>query len=62
MICRTYTPNGNSKNSSNVWIFQVDYMVSKEIMQTYDAHQLNHNQAAEIDNLIWYFSELFKRN
>ena len=29
-------------------------------MQTYDAHQLNHNQAAEIDNLIWYFSELFK--
>ena len=21
---------------------------------------LNHNQAAEIDNLIWYFSELFK--
>ena len=36
-------------------------MVSKsEIMQTYDAHQLNHNQAAEIDNLIWYFSELFK--
>ena len=36
-------------------------MVSKsEIMQTYDAYQLNHNQAAEIDNLIWYFSELFK--
>ena len=29
-------------------------------MQTYDAYQLNHNQAAEIDNLIWYFSELFK--
>ncbi|MDI6926909.1 glycerate kinase, partial [Escherichia coli] len=28
--------------------------------RTYDAYQLNHNQAAEIDNLIWYFSELFK--
>ncbi|AFR72824.1 putative glycerate kinase [Staphylococcus aureus 08BA02176] len=36
------------------------YGKQSEIMQTYDAHQLNHNQAAEIDNLIWYFSELFK--
>ncbi|MCQ1321050.1 glycerate kinase [Staphylococcus aureus] len=36
------------------------YGKQSEIMQIYDAHQLNHNQAAEIDNLIWYFSELFK--
>ncbi|HDH1102243.1 TPA: glycerate kinase [Staphylococcus aureus] len=36
------------------------YGKQSEIMQTYDAYQLNHNQAAEIDNLIWYFSELFK--
>ncbi|MBO0928203.1 glycerate kinase [Staphylococcus sp. 30400_3112M30941] len=36
------------------------YGKQSEIMQTYEAHQLNHNQAAEIDNLIWYFSELFK--
>lgn len=36
------------------------YGKQSEIMQTYGAHQLNHNQAAEIDNLIWYFSELLK--
>ena len=37
------------------------YGKQSEIMQTYDAYQLNHNQAAEIDNLIWYFSELFEK-
>ena len=29
-------------------------------MQTYQTFQLNQNEAAEIDNLVWYFSELFK--
>lgn len=31
-----------------------------EIMQTYESLDLSQNEAAEIDNLIWYFSELFK--
>ncbi len=29
-------------------------------MQTYESLDLSQNEAAEIDNLIWYFSELFK--
>ena len=33
-----------------------------EIMQTYESLDLSQNEAAEIDNLIWYFSELFRMN
>ena len=29
-------------------------------MKTYETHQLTREKAAEIDNLIWYFSELVK--
>ena len=36
------------------------YGKQSEIMQTYQAHGLTQNEAAEIDNLVWYFSELFK--
>lgn len=36
------------------------YGKQSEIMQTYQTFQLNQNEAAEIDNLVWYFSELFK--
>ncbi|EHJ08006.1 glycerate kinase [Staphylococcus simiae] len=36
------------------------YGKNSEIMQTYKSHHLSHNEAAEIDNLVWYFSELFK--
>ncbi|MEJ7422839.1 glycerate kinase, partial [Staphylococcus haemolyticus] len=31
-----------------------------EIMQTYEAYGLTREKAAEIDNLVWYFSEIFK--
>ena len=36
------------------------YGKKSEIMQTYESLDLSQNEAAEIDNLIWYFSELFK--
>ncbi len=36
------------------------YGKQSEIMQTYQTFHLNQNEAAEIDNLVWYFSELFK--
>ncbi|RRJ08684.1 glycerate kinase, partial [Pseudomonas aeruginosa] len=31
-----------------------------EIMQMYPMLGMTQNEAAEIDNLVWYFSELFK--
>lgn len=36
------------------------YGKQSEIMQTYKTYGITYNEAAEIDNLIWYFSELFK--
>ena len=34
------------------------YGKQSEIMQTYQTFQLNQSEAAEIDNLVWYFSEI----
>ena len=36
------------------------YGKHSEIMKTYETHQMTREKAAEIDNLIWYFSELVK--
>ncbi len=36
------------------------YGKNSEIMQTYENYQILHQEAAEIDNLIWYLSEMFK--
>lgn len=36
------------------------YGKKSEIMQTYETHGLTHQNAAEIDNLLWYLSEIFK--
>src|SRR5699024_2486488 len=36
------------------------YDKNSEIMQTYENYQILHQEAAEIDNLIWYLSEMFK--
>lgn len=36
------------------------YGKNSEIMQTYEAYGITRSNAAEIDNLIWYFSEMFK--
>ncbi|MFW2433935.1 glycerate kinase [Staphylococcus cohnii] len=36
------------------------YGKNSEIMQTYETHQISHQEASEIDNLIWYLSEMFK--
>ncbi len=36
------------------------YGKNSEIMQTYEAYGITRSNAAEIDNLIWYLSEMFK--
>ncbi|WP_210124036.1 glycerate kinase [Staphylococcus sp. GDY8P95P] len=36
------------------------YGKNSEIMQTYENYQISHQEAAEVDNLIWYLSEMFK--
>ncbi|WP_436860122.1 glycerate kinase [Staphylococcus caeli] len=36
------------------------YGKNSEIMQTYETYDLSREQAVEIDNLIWYLSEIFK--
>jgi len=36
------------------------YGKNSEIMQTYETYHVTHQEAAEIDNLVWYLSEIFK--